>query len=565
MLSPVRRPVVLSFLLFVLVSGVSVLGLPAQEAVTTAQRIDTIFERWGAKTPGCAVAVAQQGRTIYTQGYGLASLEYGVRITPDTIFESGSVAKQFTAGAVALLVQDGKLSLDDPVRKYVPEVPDFGTPILIRHLLTHTSGLRSQWPLLTLMGRPAGRAVHTVPEIVELVGFQQALNFKPGDEYLYNNTAFTLLTVVVERVSGKPFAEFSQERLFKPLGMTKTQWRDDFTAIVPGRATAYRMAEGGTFRTFMSFTNVIGNGGLLTTVGDMLRWNENLDQPRVGGRAWAEMLQTPARLNDGTPLEYALGLIVQRYRGVREISHGGSTAGYQTFLARFPDERLSVAVLCNTTGTNPSGYAHQVAELFLGDKLRPVTAVRAIQVPAEVLGRVAGLYRERATDAILRIVWDKDRKVLRAGGLALTPTAPGVLASADGSRVLTLEVGGAQPAWPATAAIVAISDKSDNARPRIWHAEAPFVPTPEQLESFTGMYVSDELGMTYAVLRDGDHLVLRFRPAQRIALNPVFTDGFEGDGQTVRFTRDAGGRIDGFNVFAGRVRHVRFTRQASSR
>ncbi len=558
---PARRPVVMSFLLFVWLSGVSVLGLPAQEAATTAQRIDTIFERWGAKTPGCAVGVAQQGKTVYTQGYGLANLEYGVRITPDTVFESGSVAKQFTAGAVALLALDGKLSLDDPVRKFVPEVPDFGTPILIRHLLTHTSGLRSQWPLLTMMGRAPGLAVHTVPEIVELVGFQQALNFTPGDEYLYNNTAFTLLTVVVERVSGKPFAEFSQERLFKPLGMTKTRWRDDFTAIVPGRATAYRMGAGGSFRTFMSITNVIGNGGLLTTVGDMLLWNENLDHPRVGGRAWAEMLQTPARLNDGTVLDYALGLFVQRYRGVREISHGGSTAGYQTFLARFPDERLSVAVLCNSTGANPGGYAHQVAELFLGDKVRPVTAVTAIHVPADVLSRVAGLYRERATDAIIRIVWDKDRKGLRVGGLALVPTAPGVLSSADGSRALTLDVGGAQPAWPATAAVVAIADKTGNARPRVWHAEAPFAPTPEQLEPFTGMYVSEELGMTYAVLRDGDHLVLRFRPAQRIALNPVFPDGFEGDGQTVRFTRDAGGRIDGFNVFAGRVRHVRFTRQ----
>ncbi|MDO8836301.1 MAG: serine hydrolase domain-containing protein [Vicinamibacterales bacterium] len=561
MQSPARRPAVVSFLLFVLVSGVSVLGMPAQETATMAQRIDKVFERWSARTPGCAVGVARQGRTIYTQGYGLASLEYGVRIRPDTVFESGSVAKQFTAGAVALLVQDGKLSLDDPIRTYLPEVPDFGTPILIRHLLTHTSGLRSQWPLLTMMGRPPGRAVHTVPEIVELVGFQTSLNFTPGDEYLYNNTAFTLLTVIVERVSGKPFAEFSQERLFKPLGMTRTQWRDDFTAIVPGRATAYRMGAGGTFRTYMPITNVIGNGGLLTTVGDMLLWNENLDNPRVGGRAWAEMLQTPARLNDGSPLDYALGLSVQRYRGVREISHGGSTAGYQTFLARFPDERLSVAVLCNTTGANPGGDAHQVAELFLGGALKPATVVTAIQVPADVLSRVAGLYRERTTDAVTRVVWDKDRKVLLAGGQPLAPTAPGVLSSADGARTLSLDVGGAQPAWPATAAVVAITDKTGHARPRVWHAEAPFAPTPEQLEPFTGMYVSEELGVTYAVLRDGDHLVLRFRPAQRIALEPVFADGFEGDGQTVRFTRDAGGRIDGFNVFAGRARHVRFTRQ----
>lgn len=561
MRSPVCRPVVMSVLVLALVSGGSLLARPAQESAPVAQRVDKIFERWGGNTPGCAVGVAQQGKTIYAQGYGLANLEYGVRIRPDTVFESGSVAKQFTAGAVALLVQDGKISLDDPVRKYLPEVPEFGTPILIRHLLTHTSGLRSQWPLQTLMGRPPGLAVHTVPEIVELVGFQKALNFNPGDEFLYNNTAFTLLTVVVERVAGKPFAEFSQERLFKPLGMTKTQWRDDFTKIVPGRATAHRMVANGEFRTYMSITNVIGNGGLLTTVGDMLLWNENLDNPRVGGRAWAEMLQTPTRLNDGTELDYALGLYVQRYRGVREISHGGSTAGYQTFLARFPDERLSVAVLCNTTGTNPSGYAHQVAELFLGDKVRPVTAVTGIQVPADILSKVAGVYRDRSTDALARIVWNKDRKILMLGGQALTPTAPGILSSADGSRTLTLDVGGARPDWPSAGAVVTIADKLGNARPRTWHAEAPFAPTPGQLEAFTGMYVSEELSVTYAVLLDGDRLVVRFRPAQRVSLTPVFTDGFEGDGQTIRFTRDAGGRVDGFNVSAGRVRHVRFARQ----
>lgn len=559
MRSPGRHPVVMSVLVLALLPGGSLLARPAQEGATTAERVDQIFQRWSGNTPGCAVGVAQQGKTVYTQGYGLANLEYGVRIKPDTVFESGSVAKQFTAGAVALLVQDGKLSLDDPLRKYVPEVPDFGTPILIRHLLTHTSGLRSQWPLLTLMGRPPGRAVHTVPEILEMVGFQRALNFRPGDEFLYNNTAFTLLTVLVERVAGKPFAEFSQERLFKPLGMTKTQWRDDFTKIVPGRATAYRMAGNGEFRTNLSITNVIGNGGLLTTVGDMLLWNENLDNPRVGGRAWAELLQTPARLNDGTELDYALGLYVQRYRGVREISHGGSTAGYQTFLARFPDERLSVAVLCNTTGTSPGGYAHQVAELFLGDKVKAMPAVTGIQVPADVLSKVAGVYRDRSTDALARIAWDKDRKILSAGGQALTPTAPGVLSSADGSRTLTLDVGGTRPDWPG--AVVAIADKVGNARPRTWHAEAPFAPTPAELQAFTGTFVSDELSVTYAVLLDGDRLVVRFRPAQRVSLTPAFTDGFEGDGQTFRFTRDAGGRVDGFNVFAGRVRHVRFSRQ----
>ena len=287
----------------------AVAALPAQGSpADAAAAIDKIFERWDrTSSAGCAVGVSAGGQVVHAKGYGMANLEYGVRIWPSTVFESGSVAKQFTAAAINLLAQDGKLSIDDPVRKYVPELPDFGTPILIRHFLNHTSGLRSQWPMLSLAGRPPGSAVHTVPEILELVSHYKDLNFKPGDEYLYNNTGFTLLGVIVERVSGKSLNQFSQERLFGPLGMTRTQWREDFTAIVQNRATAYRLAPGGGFRTYMPFTNVIGNGGLLTTVGDLLTWNDNLDRPRVGGQDLVDGLQTRGRLNDGFENEYAQG------------------------------------------------------------------------------------------------------------------------------------------------------------------------------------------------------------------------------------------------------------------
>lgn len=532
------------------------------ESLTPAQRIDKIFERWDRPgTPGCAVGVAQRGQVVYAQGYGMANLEYGVRNRPDTIFESGSVAKQFTAGAIVLLAQDGKLSLDDPVRKYVPELPDFGTPILIRHFLTHTSGIRSQWPLMMLSGRPPGQAVHTVDEILEQVSFQKELNFKPGDEYLYNNTAFTLLGVIVQRVSGQSLDAFSQERLFKPLGMTRTSWRADFSKIVEGRATAYRLAPDGTFRTNMSFTNVIGNGGLLTTVGDLLIWNENLDNPKVGGRAWAGELQTQARLNDGSPIEYARGLFVDTYRGVREVSHGGSTAGYQTFLGRFPDERLSVAVLCNTTGTNPGGYAHQVADIFLKDKLKPVPAIAAVEAPGGVLARLAGLYRDRSTDALVRLSWDADRKLLRAGGQPLVPTGAGVLSSADGSRTITLEGAGLEGGWPVAGPPARLSDRSGSGRPRVWHYEKSWAPTPAQLAEFAGDYVSDELGLVYTFYVEGDRLKLRFRPAQRSTLIPAFTDGFEENGSVIRFTRSDAGAIDGLRIYAGRVRHLRFVRR----
>jgi CubicO group peptidase (beta-lactamase class C family) len=538
-------------------------GAASPEAVAT--QIDRIFERWDrGATPGCSVGVSDRGRVIYTHGYGLANLEYGVRIKPETIFESGSVAKQFTSAAIALLAIDGKLSRQDAVRKYVSELPDFGTPITIQHLLNHTSGLRSQWPMLSLAGRPPGLAVHSVDEILALVSRYKELNFRPGDEYLYNNTAFTLLGVIVERVSGLSLNEFTQQRLFKPLGMAHTQWRDDFTEIVPDRATAYRALPDGQFRTNMPFTNVIGNGGLLTTVGDLLIWNENLDRPRVGGRAMVEAMQTRGRLNDGSGTDYAQGLVVTDFGGVREISHDGTTGGYEAFLGRWPDQGVSVAVLCNTSGANPVGRAHQIAALFLKDALSAAAFPRAVEAPAAGLELVAGLYRERATDEVLTVTWDKEKKTLRTGGgLALVPTGAGVLSIGDGSRTLSVLSGSdsVTPAWPAALPAARLTDRDGRAKPRTWDREPRYAPTTEQLDGFAGDYDCEELGVTYVFSREGNALTARVPPAQRLTLTPVFRDGFEADGNIIRFTRTPTGVVDGLRIYAGRVRHLRFVKR----
>jgi CubicO group peptidase (beta-lactamase class C family) len=553
------RRLTLAFFAAVLVAWTCSLGAASQlrsSPPDIPRAIDKIFEKWDrSNSPGCAVGVSHRGAIVYTHGYGMANLEYHVRIRPDTIFESGSVAKQFTAAAIVLLALDGKLSLDDPVRKYVPELPDFGTPILIRHFLSHTSGLRSQWPMLELAGRPTGRAVHTIDEILELVSGYKELNFKPGDEYLYNNTGFTLLSVVVQRVSGKSFDEFCQERLFKPLGMKHTHWRTDFTEIVEGRATAYRLLPNGEFRTNASFTNVVGNGGLLSTVGDWLIWNQNLDNPRVGGAAMVEQLETRARLNDRFVIEYGKGLNVLDYRGVREVSHGGSTAGYQTFLARWPNERLSVAVLCNTTGTAPSDYAHQIADLFLADKLKPRPTVKAADLPVDVIKALIGVYREKLTDAVVRVSYDEKAKALRVGGPALVATSATELSTPDGSRTYAIDT-------TATGTLRITESDGGRSKPRIWEREPPFEPTPEQLAPYTGDYVCDELGdLVYTVYVEGRDLKVRARPAQRFTLTPVFPDGFTGQGDTVRFTRNADGRVEGLRISTGRVRNLRFARR----
>ncbi len=336
-------------------------------------RIDAVFSKWTTETPGCAVGVSRDGKPVIQKAYGMADLEHDAPNRADTIFEAGSVSKQFTAAAVLLLAQEGKLSLDDPVRKHVPELPDYGAPLTIRHMLQHTSGLRDWGEVAAIAGWPRTTRVHTHYHVLDILSRQKALNFPPGTQYSYSNSGYNLAAIIVSRVSGKSFAEFSQERIFAPLGMTKTSWRDDHRRIVKGRAIAYAES-GGSYRTEMPFEDVHGNGGLLTTVGDLLKWNENFVAPRVGGPDFLKIQQEPGRFNDGKAHTYAMGLVVNDHRGVAQVAHSGSTAGYRAHLTRFPTERLSVAVLCNVSSGTATQYAMTISEMYLEGKLRPVTA-----------------------------------------------------------------------------------------------------------------------------------------------------------------------------------------------
>src|SRR5688572_5878289 len=250
----------------------------------TVARVDSIFSAFTTATPGCAVGVSRHGRTVLAKAYGMANLEYDVPLTTESIIEAGSVAKQFTAAAVLLLAQQGKLSIDDQVRKHIPELPDYGAPLTIRHMINHTSGLRDWGTVAAVEGWPRGSRVHTHDHVLDIVTRQRSLNFRPGSEYLYSNTGYNLLAIIVQRVSGRAFADFTRTEIFEPLGMARTSWRDDYTRVVKGRATAYSPTRNG-FRLNMPFENVHGNGGLLTTVEDLLRWSANFDRGQVGGPA----------------------------------------------------------------------------------------------------------------------------------------------------------------------------------------------------------------------------------------------------------------------------------------
>lgn len=514
------------------------LPLAAQQA-NLARAADTIFDRWNSThTPGCAVGVAQNGTTLLTRGYGMADLETGTAITPETIFESGSVAKQFTATAVVLLALDGKLSLDDPVRKYFPELPDYGRPLTIRHLLTHTSGLREWSSLVAAEGWQRGSRAHDQATLLDAVFRQKSLNYPVGDYYSYSNSGYGLAMSLVERVSGKSFQEFTRERIFQPLGMTHTSWRDDFTRLVPGRAQAYTQ-EDGEWRLAMPFENVVGPGGMLTTVGDWLIWNEALRNQTLGA-AWADSLHRQGRLTSGREISYALGLMVGSYKGVREVGHSGATGGYTTYLTRFPDKgNLSIAVLCNSTEANPVGAARQLADRLIIDFPAPV-ALDTAALDTVAFNRAVGIYRNTRTNGVLRVTPAMSRPFRSLPG--------GWIWHPAGAR-WRLEPGGLRVAQP----------DGDTVN-FVYVAEKAWSPTAADLAAFAGRYRSDEVRATYLLEVKGDSLTLSPRAGQVIVMGPSVPDAFTARGRVVWFERDRRGRVTTMHFSEGRMWDLVFSR-----
>jgi CubicO group peptidase (beta-lactamase class C family) len=357
--------------------------LPHDATGSAKQKVDELFAPWSEpEHPGCAVGVLRDGKMLYSRGYGLADIEHDAAITPATAFHVASVSKQFTAMAIYLLAQDGKLSLDDDARKYLPELHDFGRTITIRHLLHHTSGIRDQWDLLLLAGWRLGDVI-TEQDILDLVWRQKELNFVPGEEHMYSNTGYTLLGVIVHRVSGKTLREFTDERMFKPLGMTHTHFHEQYGSLVKGRAYSYiPLPDAGQdkYRSIaLSYSNV-GATSLFTTVEDLARWDENFYTGQVGGKTLLGSMQVKGVLNDGSEIAYASGLAIGDYRGAKVVEHSGMDAGFRAQLLRFPDQHFSTIVLCNAGEANPWLLSRDVADIYLATELEPVTEVK-VEVP----------------------------------------------------------------------------------------------------------------------------------------------------------------------------------------
>ena len=537
----------------------------------TTDKVDKLFASWDKTTsPGATLAVIRDGWIIYKRGYGMAKIEDGIVMTPDKIFDIGSCSKQFTAACIVMLVRDGKVSLDDNVRKYIPELPDYGTPITVRHLLHHTSGLRDYNELLDLAGFRGDSDCPTIEEALKVICLQKKLNYAPGAEYSYTNTGFFLLSQIVERVSGKSLNAFAQERIFKPLGMEHTLFQDDHTQIIKNRATGYE-PDGQGFRLDMSNWDETGDGNVYTSVEDLYLWDQAFYNFKLG-KDVMDMLHTKGTLSSGKTIDYAFGLVVTEYKGLKVVEHGGAWAGFRAGIVRFPDEKFTVICLANLGTMDPSGLAFKVADIYLAGKLKEPEKkeekkAEAAPAPAAVSEKDAaplvGNYQDLKFGRWLEITF-KDGKLsasLQRRNFVLFPSGPMNFEIHVGLRTIKLEFTPAA-GQPAKVKVIYPGDEVD-----IFEKAAPLKPlTPAQLAQYAGVYVSPELlDARYTIAVEKDGLVLKMRTVPRAALKPMapekFTEPEFGANIEFLWEPNKADGIAGFKLGVGRAGGIEFVKE----
>ncbi len=546
-----------------------------QEREQANPEVDKVFadlETTGS--PGCALGVFRNGAVLYAKGYGLASVELNVPITPQTVFDIGSTSKQFTASSILLLEQEGKLSLNDDVRKYIPELPDYGHTITILNLLNHTSGLRDYLGLLSFAG-VSGDSVTTDDDALALLIRQKHLNFTPGSKWEYSNSGYFLLAVIVKRVGGTSLREFALRNIFQPLGMAHTTFRDDHTMLIPQRALAYDPGEKGSYKLDVSYYEQLGDGAVHTSVEDLGKWDENFYSGQVGGRRLLEEIQEQGKLSNGKQLEYAKALFIGSYRGLRTVRHGGAWGGYRAELLRFPDQHFSVACLCNLSNANPERRAEQVAGIYLRDQMKPeeraAQAVEAKQPAAALspaqMAAIAGTYRNPAEGNVARVKAAKGALHIELYGStfglhALSPTEF-VPVGFPADVKLSFDPTATNPVMKVSGDKMLAADY-DKIR--------EFTPSAGQLAAYAGDYKSEELAVVYRLRVVKGKLTLAeisdvagmprtgMSPPQD--LEPTITDEFaiSAQGSTVHFSRNGNAPAMGFELGAGRTRGISFSR-----
>jgi CubicO group peptidase (beta-lactamase class C family) len=516
-----------------------------------AARIDAAFAEYDKPgSPGCAVGVVESGTIVYARGYGSASLEHDVPITPNTLFDLGSTSKQVTSTAVALLVLDGKLSLDDDIRRYVPEIRDFkrSPAITVRRLLDHTSGLRDYTDLLSMEGH-AESDLTTTPQGLAILARQKGLNFPAGQEFRYTNSGHFLASILVQRVSGKSLREFARERIFAPLGMNDTTYLDDHTLIVPRRATGYSPRDGGGFEVAMSDWEQVGDGGVQSSIEEMALWAANLDTgDRLGGRPLVDLLHTPGKLADGTPIPYGLGLFLGAHRGLKLVEHGGAWAGYRANLMRVPERRVDVITLCNISTARTAQLAMAALDAAL-DGLQAYERPAPAEPPASAatgspasFASFAGTYVSEHLGDVLEVKNGPEGLLL--SGETLIPRGEG--------RFTRLSSGAGVRFSPA--GDLWIDDPSENPRPAPYRrigttrgAKAPAAPKAPSAD-LAGTYRADDMDTGCEVAPVKDHLEFSCGGGEASTMTPLESDLFDLGWGLLRARRDPIGAIQSLTL-----------------
>ena len=530
-------------------------------------RVDKVFAQWDKPgSPGCALGVIKDGALIYKRGYGMASLEHNIPISSTSVFRIGSTSKQFSALSILLLVEEGKLSLDDDIRKYLPEMPDYGSPVTIRHLIHHSSGIRDYLTLMSLAGK-SDDDFYTDEDVVVMLARQRELNFNPGDRFLYSNSGYFLLSQIVKRASGQSLREYAAEKIFGPLGMQNTHLHDDHTLIVQNRAAGYSPRKDGGYQINMTTLGMVGDGGVFTTVEDLLQWDRNFYHNRLGGENLIEKMLTPGVLNNGEEQDYAFGLRGSSYEGLRMVSHGGAFVGFRAEMIRFPAEQFSVICLCNRSDANPSRLARRVADIYLADQMvleeKSASGEERtfVQLDDQVLRALTGAFRNPETGSVWKLAAEEGALRADTGSFRfrLRPLSENHFRAVDapvemevgfegsrreGSLVLRVEAAGQEPA--------------------AYEAVELASPTLAELRAYAGEYYSDELQVTYKLVLEEGRLFFRHRNAPESALEPTLSNQFRVRGLNIEFVHDKGNAASGFVINTGRVKNIRFGRKKKS-
>jgi CubicO group peptidase (beta-lactamase class C family) len=526
----------------------------------TAKKADEFLAQWDkTDMPGCAVGAVQDGRMVYKRAFGMANLDYDVPNTTSTLFNLASVSKPFTAMSIALLAQQGKLSLDDDIRKYLPELPKYDHTITIRHLIHHTSGIR-EYQALVLFGGLGIDNVYSDKEILNMLARQKNISFKPGSKHQYSNSNYHLLGIIVSRVSGKSLRAFAEENIFKPLGMKNTLYFDNRFEVVKNRAHGYMVGPGNSVRARSSLFDLVGGGGVLTTVEDLYLWTQNYYEPKVGNKELIQLLTTPGTLTSGEKMTYAFGVWRQEYKGLPMIEHSGNMMGFRAKIFSFPEQKFTAIALCNNMAILPSAIVSKLADIYLEGQLKPAAPPRkpaaeslppAVALSENAAQRFAGIYASRESGAVFNLSLT-DGKLINSGLLQykapLVPIAENrFVIIADNNKFELI------PVLSASGTVSEIQLIRNGGKPDVFVPVKPPLDSPQQLAEYAGTYYSEEFDADYELTLEGKNLVLQISEDRNPQLTAAYMDVFTTAGGQINlaFTRGDKGKITGFVFNSG--------------